>query len=605
MRTRQLKYDSRTFPELKEYLLNYIKQYYPDYFSNFNDYSPEMMLLELGAVIGDNNNFYLDDRFKELFIQYCEEKESVFRNARSLGYKPKTVSVAVGNVQLSQLVPSKFEGGEYSPDYSYGAFVPINTIVGTINNSNFYTTIENIDFSISNEKNLDVVVDSVDEFDNPTFYRIIKNVKVRSGEVKTKQINITSPTPNLSLMIDSNVAFIESVTDSENNKWYEVDYLSQDIIFDSQETRNHGGQYLQYATETPFLLKVKRAPRRFEVFHKSNGECYLQFGSGTDFIDNRIKRITNSDLLSTNEITSLNINSTFIAENFINNDSYGLIPTNTILTIKYVTSRGEVDNTKANNVTNVVKIKPVFGITVSNDIRQSFLVNNREPITGAEFLNTVEKIKYEAPMSYMSQNRCVTVRDYILRCKVLPEKFGKIDKVFAELNDKTGHVDIYVLSRNSDNKLSPTNSATLYNLSVYLEQFKMISDVIVLKNPFIINIGVDFTFISKYGYNKNEVLLNVSKKVEEFFNVDNLEINQGLNIELLKQKMYEADGVQYISEIQLHNKYDNEEGYSGIEYDVTINGVNYDSKVGVLYPPKDVGIFELKYPNKDIRGRHG
>lgn len=613
--SRQLKYVNRDFPDLMEELSNYAKQYFASTFSNFNDYSPEMMLMEMMAYVGDVLNFYLDDRFKELFIKYSEEPQSIFRNSKFLGYKPQTVSVSVGFVTFSQLVPSVLdeESGYYIPDENFCAVINEGTTVASITGTNVYTTTEKCDMSDYDE----FVIVEVDGDNNPTIFRIYKETKIRSGINKQKVFQLTSPTPNLRLFIDESVAFIDSIYDSEGNRWWEVDYLAQDTIFESIENLNINPEYDLYKEETPYILRTRRASRRFMVDHLSDGNCYVQFGSGTDVIENSTRPLTTDDLLTTNEIASLATNNVFVVENYLRNDSYGLTPYGTTLTVNYVTSLGDRENAKINNIVTIVNLNAVFKQNVTDEIASSFEVNNDKPILGAGYLNSPERIRFEAPEAYQAQHRCVTNRDYIIRSKIMPSKFGKIEKVFVEkdydylrlrrMNDDriaNKALNIYVLSKNKDGKLTYCNNATKNNLKTYLSEFRMVTDTLNILNPFIINIGIDFDYIAQREYNHNEVFLNISKKIEQYFNIDNWEINQPIILEDLRYAMYEAEGVLAIPRINFVNKVFVEDGYSGIAYDVDINGTNFDNIKGVLYPPADVGIFELKYPKLDIKGRH-
>ena len=50
--------------------------------------------------------------------------------------------------------------------------------------------------------------------------------------------------------------------------------------------------------------------------------------------------------------------------------------------------------------------------------------------------------------------------------------------------------------------------------------------------------------------------------------------------------------------ILIENKYKSSEGYSGNFYDI-----NSALKDGILYPALDPSIFDVKYPNADIKGK--
>ena len=58
------------------------------------------------------------------------------------------------------------------------------------------------------------------------------------------------------------------------------------------------------------------------------------------------------------------------------------------------------------------------------------------------------------------------------------------------------------------------------------------------------------------------------------------------------------EGVQNVIDLEFNNKYDVDAGYSGNVY-------NMDEALRneILYPSADPSIFEIKYPNKDIRGK--
>ena len=57
-------------------------------------------------------------------------------------------------------------------------------------------------------------------------------------------------------------------------------------------------------------------------------------------------------------------------------------------------------------------------------------------------------------------------------------------------------------------------------------------------------------------------------------------------------------GVGSVSNILFNNLYDTAFNYSGNVYDL-----EGSTKNGVIYPSLDPSIFELKFPNQDIKGR--
>ena len=150
---------------------------------------------------------------------------------------------------------------------------------------------------------------------------------------------------------------------------------------------------------------------------------------------------------------------------------------------------------------------------------------------------------------------------------------------------------------NSNRKLSIVNDAVKQNLKTYLSRFRPITDVVNIKNGYIINIGVDYKIITKSNFSQEQVLGLVNERVTEFFNIDNWQINQPIVLSDLGYEISLVDGVASVTDIKIVNKYQTSEGYSGNGYDV--DGA---LKNGILYPSLDPSIFEVKFPLKDIRG---
>lgn len=609
---RQKKYTKRDYEDLKDELMNLSKQYFPNFFNDFSEYTMEAMLMEMVAYVGDNLNFYIDDRYKQQFIQHADDLESMYRISKSKGYKPQTVSIAYGEIQLSQNVPSKIENGVYVPDQDYMGLIRRGSVFSDVSKDNYYTVLED-----SNMKNYDSLEVVELNGSNPSVYRITKDITVRSGELKEKRLVVEDVEQYKTLSLDNNVAYIESVIDSDGNVWYEVDFLAQDTVFDDINLNIVTNDDFN-TRQTPYLLIPRRVNRRFIVDHTYDGKCRLKFGSGIDTLDDELKSLSTDDLLTTNSLSQLQLSSTYSIENFLKNDSFGLVPYDTTLTVRYIKSLGEEENTNSNTVTNIVDLIADFPTQVGDPIIESFEVNNIEPIIGASFLNSLEKIRNESYEAFYSQKRCVTERDFILRAKLLPTKYGSFSKVFVEKDYVANtsqnaesqrkkdfkSINIYVLSKDTQGNLINSSTYAKQNLKNYLRNYKMVSDSINILDAFVINIGVTFNFTPQPDNNSDLVLLKISERVESFFDVDNWELNQPIDIESLKMEMMKAEGVSSVSDINITNKYDQSLGYSPIKYDCEVGGSNYDRSRNILYPPKDVGVFELKFPEQDIEGKN-
>jgi hypothetical protein len=247
--------------------------------------------------------------------------------------------------------------------------------------------------------------------------------------------------------------------------------------------------------------------------------------------------------------------------------------------------------------------------TIYTFIKNSVAVENEIPAKGGRGFDTIEEIRESALANFASQNRAVTVEDYIVRVYAMPQKFGAVSKAYiTQAKDKVTDkgivsanqlaMDLYLLGYDLNKNLTPLNSIVKSNLSTYLEQYRMITDAINLKDAYIVNIGLDFSIITLPGYNSNEVLLKCIAKLKDIFNIDKWQVNQPIILSKLYAELDNVDGVQTVSNITIGNLTGGDIGYSNNRYDIAAATRN-----GVIYPSLDPCIFEVKYPNKDIKGR--
>lgn len=126
----------------------------------------------------------------------------------------------------------------------------------------------------------------------------------------------------------------------------------------------------------------------------------------------------------------------------------------------------------------------------------------------------------------------------------------------------------------------------------------MLTDAINIKDAFIINVSLDFEISVLSNYNSNEVLLTCVNELKNYFDVDKWQINQPIVKSTIQNLIGNVPGVQNVVNVFFKNKFDSAQGYSGNAYDLASATRN-----GVIYPSLDPSIFEVKFPNQDIRGR--
>ena len=606
---RNINYLNKDFADFRQQLIDYSKTYFPTSYTDFSETSPGMMFMEQTAYVGDVLGFYIDNQVQENFIQYARQTTSLFDLAYMFGYKPKVTGLASTDITFYQLVPSVLSASVYIPDYDYTLLIPENTTVSVPNTTTTTFTIEDpVDFSVSNS--LDPTEVSIAQVagGNPTYYLLSKTAKALSGTIKSVNFTFGAPQEFPTVIInDGSIAGIVDVKDADNNEYYEVDYLGQDMIYDSIRNTNINDPNNYADDDAPYILKLKSVQRRFNTRFLDSGSLQLQFGSGnSNNVDEEVvPNPMNVGLGLPYDRDKLT--TAFSPTNFIFTDTYGIAPSNTTLTVRYYQGGGVSSNLNANSLTGIDTSGIVFNkqnlnATTAQYVFDSVQVNNKRPASGGNNGDTAESIRQNVLSSYGTQLRNVTADDYLVRALSMPAKYGVISKAYTAKpearTNSSATLCVYVLSSNISNKLTTASTALKNNLKTYLNQYRMIGDSIDIKNAYIINIAVDYEIITLPDYNSNEVITRVNSNVQEFFDINRWQINQPIILSELNNVINLVPGVQTCKKVIISNKAGTTSGYSRYAYD--IEGATQD---GTIYPSMDYSIFEVKFPDNDIKGR--
>ena len=609
---RNIKYLNKDFTEFRASLIDYARTYFPTTYNDFSPSSPGMMFMEMAAYVGDVLSFYLDNQIQENYLQYARQNNNLFELAYMLGYKPNVTQVATADIDFFQQVPSKLSGSTYIPDFDYTLFINENAVISSplTGTSNFIIE-DPIDFSVSSSADPTEVSVYAISAGNPTFFLLKKTRKAISSTINTTTFSFGSPVKFSTVNINANrIVGILDVMDSDNNEWYEVDYLAQETIYDSIKNTNANDPNFSSAGDTPYLLKLKKVQRRFATRFIDSGSLQLQFGAGTSS-DTDETVVPNPDNVGLGlPFERQKLNTAYSPSNFIFTKTYGIAPSNTTLTVRYLTGGGATSNTPANTLTkisgNIKFLKNNLNTSTANYIFASLAVNNASAADGGGDGDTIEEIRQNASANFSTQLRNVTSDDYLVRVLSMPAKYGAIAKAFVEttkaqnisVGETNSILDLYALSYNADKTLRVPSTALKQNISTYLSQYRMINDVVNIKDGFIINIGVNFEIIVLPDYNNNEVLINCITALKNYFAIDNWQINQPILLKDLNLLLDRIEGVQTVNKVEIVNKVGENLGYSKYAYDIQAATIN-----NVVYPSLDPSIFEVKYLNTDIVGR--
>ena len=604
---RNINYTNRGFTDLRDRLINYTKTYFPNTYTDFDPSSPGIMFMEQAAYVGDVLSFYLDNQIQETYTQFARQNNNLYELAYMFGYKPKLTGLSTVNIDFYQQIPAKTENGAQIPDYNYSLLIPENTTVANAGGTNFIIE-DPVDFSVSNS--LDPTTISIAQIsgDEPTYFLLKKSRKALSGTIKSLNFSLGQyqefPTLNIT---DSAFGGIIDVFDSEGNQYHEVDYLAQELVFKSTKNTNvNDPNNYQNEGDTPYLLQTFQTPYRFvtRVLNSSNIE--LQFGSGNpnDTTEDIIPNPKNVGLglpFEKNKLTTA-----YSPNNFIFTDTYGIAPSNTTITVRYLSGGGVSSNVASSTLTNLSTADIKFqtqnlNSTTANYVFNSLASSNPNAASGGRGGDTTTELRQNILANSNTQLRTVTSDDYLVRTLSMPGKYGIVSKAFAQkpkVNQSNSNLDIYVLSYNSSDKLAYASNTLKDNIKTYLSKYRTIGDNISIKDAFIVNIGCEFDIITDPNVNNAEVLRSCISSVKGLFLTDRWQINQPIILRQIEQIVDNTVGVQTVKNVKIINKSGISNGYSQYAYD--IDGATQNK---VIYPSLDPMIFEVKYPNEDIKAR--
>ena len=627
-----INYTSKDFSTIKADLIEYTKSYFPDTYKDFNETSPGMMLIELSSYVGDVLSYYVDYNYKENILSTATEKRNVRRLAEFLGYKTPNKTPSVVKLKVTTTINANLDG---TPNYDT---IPANNpftnglqIQSNIDSELLFETTGEIDFSISGSPDTpSISAPNLNTNGEASSYTLTRYVQAISAQTKTKSFTITSPTKFLELDLgEDNVIEILNCTDSSGEKWYEVDYLSQERILkethytDDDAGRNNNGYDQGDITATslisiPYTLDYINTNKKFVTnFDVDTNSTKLMFGNG--LYKYNVTGSSNSSIFTTIQQVGLTLNgdplnsiNAPISDFGTNNLNMGETPANTILTIKYRVGGGPDSNAQVGELTTIAD--GTTGITVTND----------EPATGGTDGQTVEEIRHNAKAFFSSQNRCVTRQDYQARILNLPAKFGNIAKCYVERIDDDGGLFVSTLSYNQNKQLVQTPELVLKNIKTYLNQYRMINDHLdfgftldasgadVLFSGYKVNFGVEFEVNSDRRVNPSDVKIQVINTIKDFFKIERMQFRQSINMNDLQYNILGLEGVIGIKKLNLfqvgHDRNmayyqadgDTASGESGYGFQYEFNNSLVD---GIYRPSLTPSVFELRNPNQDIYGK--
>jgi len=585
-------YTSRDFSSIRRDLLNYAKQYYPNTYQDFSEASFGSLMLDTVSYVGDILSFYADYQANESFLDSAIQYSNVVRHARQYGFRLPASPSSFGTLTFYISVPAAEAGGpnlNYAPTLNAGSQF-------TSTGGGAYTLLESVNFATPT--NQVVVGESNSSTGIPTTYIIRALGRAISGRSAVEEYTIGSFQRFLQIPLRANnITEILSVVDTEGHEYYQVDNLSQNIIYKS--IRNSGAS----RATIPNILKAVPIARRF-VLEQTSTRTYLQFGYGSDseLLSNTVLDPTNLmlDLNGRNYITDLDFDPTKL----ISTDKFGIAPSNTKLRITYRLNTAADANAAIGSISRVTS--PDFKFvnqgqlvgSIKATTEASLEVSNESPFVGSTSLPSAQEIKQRAKSYFATQNRAVTAQDYQAIVYGMPGHFGSVQRcsIVRDFDEFKRNLNLYVISTDTSGKLIAANATLKNNIKYWISQYKMINDTVDILDAEIVNFGIRYQITLDSNSNRYTVISRANAQLSKHYTANKFDIGESLAISDVYRVLMTVKGILDVYDVQIVEKQGG--NYSESNYDFQSNLTADGNSIRAA----ETTIFELKFPNIDIQG---
>jgi len=602
MAGRKISYTERDFEGLRQDLVNYTKQYYPELIDNFNDAAVYSVLMDLNAAIGDNLKYHIDRSVQETVLQYAQQRSSIFNIARTYGLKIPGNRPSVALVDFSITVPAN---GDQEDTRYLGILRAGSQVLGA---GQVFENVYDIDFSSQYNNEGYPNRTKIPNFDsNNTLinYTITKREVVVNGVTKIYKKTINSndvkpffefflPEKNVLEVVDiiqkDGTSYQSTPTYSEfvnaQVRWYEMDALAESTVFVEDTTK---------PTDKPGIKvgKYIETDNRFITEYTPNGFLRVQFGGGTTTPDDQLAEFARNGV-------SLRI------EDYQNNIGLGkTVEANTTLFVKYRIGGGEGSNIGVNVINQLGTIN--FAVngpssTINQQVVGSLFVNNVTAAIGGANQPSIEEVRNMVTFNYASQNRAVTVNDYNSLIKKMPGKYGAPAK--TSITEKDNKINIEILSYDSSGNLTQTVSNTLkQNIANYLSKYRMINDYISVNVAQVIDLEYDISVVLDSGQNQGQVITQIIDVVSQSMSPLSRDLGENVNVSDIRKKIQDVAGVISISDVSIFNKVGGQYSSSETSQRYSDSSTKRIELIDDTIFAEPNQIYQIRYDSRDIKVR--
>lgn len=609
---RQRKYLNKDFDGFRADLLEYARTHFPNNIRDFSEASLGGMLLEFAAYVGDVDSFYLDHQFHELDIETAVESKNIQAHLRNAGVDIVGASPAV--VEQTFFIEVPAVGNPPVPSRAALPVIQAGTTVAG-NEGVQFELVEDIDFRDTDgngDLEARIAIGRTNANNVPTTFILSNDPADNKGTcisgfraIESFSVGPFEPFKTFTLSKE-NVTEIISVTDNRGNVYYQVDHLTQDTVFEANLNRNSDNDLVKDS------LSVIPAPYRFIAQTGLDTRLTtLTFGGGSaeslndDIIPDPSEFAV--PLFGKRQFSRFTLN----PNNLLQTTTLGTIAPNSTITVTYRHGGGLNHNVGANTLRGANTLLMEFPndptAEVAQFVRASVDSKNEKEASGGEDAPTIDELKARAPAVKAAQSRIVSKEDLLARVYTMPSNFGRVFRASVKPDPNNPLAsNLFIISRNQKKQLVVSPDSLKENLSTYLNQFRMSNDAIDILDAQVVNIRIKFSIVAEPSSNKNLVKQNVIKKLKNYFEIKNFEIDQAIFLSDIRNIIFNNPGVLTISELEVENvngtvtfgepSNSNTRVYSSVQYDIDSN-----TDRDIIFPPTG-GIFEVRFPDFDIVG---
>lgn len=620
---KSINYTAKDFNSIKDELIKFSKLYYPQLSTSFNDSSVGAWFIDLLASTSDDLFYSIDRAYQENNINSSQMRSSVLNMARLNGLKIPNAKASMVEVELTCEIG--VDGNK--PMWSDCPVIKRDTQVGS--GRYVFELTEDVNFAeqfnengFSNRK-FEPLRDTNGVI---TSYTVSKSVMAIAGTTKVykRVINENELEPFMEVIIpELNVMNVESIifkpttgltsspklfeyyVDEEEfqvkneyvktYRYFEVDSLADlyrfgtetdtldkciggrnEIYSDYTETWSEDGNTESVSTRTTRVYKGLWKPitQKFITEFTDNGYIKIIFGGSS--YDNADK--DNATTYAKNKMSNL-----------VNNPMLGVLPqAGWTMYVLYRIGGGAETNMAQGAINSIPYLDIEFPLDNTNagKVTKSLSVTNLSTSIAGKDAPSTEEIKYLMKYYVGSQNRCVTVKDYMAKLALMPPKYGCPFRYNAiEENNK---VVMSFLNLNPKKQLDTALPSLLIdNIKEYMSHYKNLTDYIEMRSGKIYNLGFEIDAFIDKNYTTEYVIKNIINKVKEYMDINNHMMGDNIFLGDLEKEINKIDGVIALIDLRVYNIYGSTYG-SNAKFPLYNTTIDCNTRTAERYlSPKD------------------